>query len=97
MTPFINHLEHDTRSNPALVHVAEPTCWEQGFGFVVLLKTHKRFNIFLPIFYALQVNKARRVADMKLFDDGFDDSMKMRKKQRLKILAEKNQKRNKIL
>lgn len=37
----------------------------------------------------LQVYKARRVATMKLMDDGFEEKAKERKKQKLKMLAEK--------
>ncbi|XP_021722811.1 DEAD-box ATP-dependent RNA helicase 36-like [Chenopodium quinoa] len=38
-----------------------------------------------------KVTKARRVANMKMLDDGFEDRVKARKKQKL---ADKNQKRN---
>lgn len=36
-----------------------------------------------------QVYKAKRVAKMKMMDDGFDEKAKERKKQKLKTLAEK--------
>lgn len=37
----------------------------------------------------MQVYKAKRVAVMKMMDDGFDEKEKERKKQKLKTLAEK--------
>lgn len=37
----------------------------------------------------LQVYKARRVATMKMMDDGFEEKAKARKAQKLKTLAEK--------
>lgn len=38
---------------------------------------------------SMQVYNARRVAVMKMVDDGFEDKAKERKKQKLKTLAEK--------
>lgn len=43
----------------------------------------------------MQVYKARRVAKMKMMDDGFDELVKERKKQKQKSLAEKGLLRNK--
>lgn len=44
----------------------------------------------LSMFYFnMQVYKAKRVAVMKMMDDGFDEKEKERKKQKLKTLAEK--------
>lgn len=45
----------------------------------------------------MQVYKARHVAKMKMVDDGFEEKVKERKKQKLKTLAEKGlmKKRNK--
>lgn len=37
----------------------------------------------------MQVYKARRVAKMKMMDDGFEDILKERKKQKLRTLSDK--------
>jgi ATP-dependent RNA helicase DDX49/DBP8 len=47
------------------------------------------------LYINLQVYKARRVAKMKMMDDGFDELVKERKKQKQKSLAEKGLLRNK--
>ena len=56
----------------------------------------KHVEIFIPAYirmiysyFNMQVYKAKRVAMMKMMDDGFDEKAKERKKQKLKILAEK--------
>ena len=40
-------------------------------------------------YFNMQVYKAKRVAMMKMMDDGFDEKAKECKKQKLKILAER--------
>lgn len=40
-------------------------------------------------YFNMQVYKAKRVAAMKMMDDGFDEKAKARKAQKLKALAEK--------
>jgi len=47
------------------------------------------------LYINLQVYKARRVAKMKMMDDGFDELVKERKKQKQKSLAEKGLLKNK--
>ncbi|KAK4596777.1 hypothetical protein RGQ29_014709 [Quercus rubra] len=51
----------------------------------------KRMRCFLILqsYFNMQVYKAKCVAMMKMMDDGFDEKAKERKKQNLKILAEK--------
>jgi len=46
-------------------------------------------DTLLDNFWNLQVYKARRVATMKMLDDGFEEQVKDRKKQKLKTLAAK--------
>lgn len=41
------------------------------------------------LLFVLQVYKARRVANMKMVDDGFQEKAEARKAQKLKTLAEK--------
>jgi ATP-dependent RNA helicase DDX49/DBP8 len=47
------------------------------------------------LYINLQVYKARRVSKMKMMDDGFDELVKERKKQKQKSLAEKGLLKNK--
>jgi len=47
------------------------------------------------LYINLQVYKARRVAKMKMMDDGFDELVKERKKQKQKSLADKGLLKNK--
>ena len=52
-------------------------------------------SLLMYLYINLQVYKARRVAKMKMMDDGFDELVKERKKQKQKSLAEKGLLRNK--
>lgn len=56
----------------------------------LFISNYKLFPILRLVFFGhLQVFSAKNVAEMKMVDDGFEDKAKERKKQKLKMLAEK--------